>query len=431
MSIAALAKAIVTAFRQEFSSTNPLPVSGGSGGGGGDASSVNQLTEISRLEAIRDRLPSNGTASEATLDFIKNNLPSATNPSLIRSILRKWREEFNGTSLSSDWTINQTGAGQSITVSASELTIAAGTSANAETIITSTLSFKIPFRVLFTFTLSQRISNQEFYLEIVDSSGNHRASVLLDATSSNTVKLNCANESNSTGSISNTGFSTSSYGIAELEVNSDEVNLYSRSANSSNGRGSASVVITRQIPDPSLDYFVRIRAKNLGTAPASNTNLKLDAIVIQDIEEITAEITAGRGGGGGQNQSVPVAINNVPSVNISGTPTVSINRNNSTSQITSTPLTANANYTSSAQFLSEYSVIRGWVHTDQPGTLVLEQSHTTTDTSFKQIESSISCVAGITTFEQKVYGAYARVNYTNGSNAQGSFSIVFSRCTSF
>jgi hypothetical protein len=421
--------AIATAIRQEFSTTNPLPVSGGSGGGGsGDASSANQLTEIDRLEAIRD------------------NLPSATNPSLIRSMLKKWREEFNGASLSSDWVVNQTGAGQSITVSASEFTITASTTANAETIITSTLSFKIPFRVLFTFTISQRIINQEYYLEIVDSSGLHRASVLLDSTSSSTAKLNCANENNSTGSISATGFSTASYGIAELEVNSDEINLYSRSANSSNGRGSASAVVTRQIPDPNLDYFVRIRAKNLGTAPSSNTNLKLDAIVVQDIEEITAEITAGRGGGGGQNQSVPVAVNNTPSVSISGTPsvgisgtpnvsisgtpTVSANRNNSTTQLTSTPLGANASYTSSAQSLSDYSVIRGWVDTDQPGTLILEQSHTTTSTTFKQIGNPISCAAGITAFEQKVYGAYARLNYTNGTNAQGSFSIVFSRCTS-
>ena len=31
----------------------------GGGGGGGDASAANQLTEIARLEAIRDRLPAN------------------------------------------------------------------------------------------------------------------------------------------------------------------------------------------------------------------------------------------------------------------------------------------------------------------------------------------------------------------------------------
>jgi hypothetical protein len=402
---------VAKALRKEFTSTNPLPVSGGTGGGGsGDASAANQLIEINRLEAIRDRLPSVGTAAP------------------IKSMLKKWREEFNGTSLSSNWTINQTGAGQSITVSASELTIAAGTTANAETIITSTLSFKIPFRVLFIFTLSQRIVNQEFYLEIADSSGNHRASILLDATSAGTAKLNCANDNNSTGSISSTSFSTFSYGIAELEINSDEVNLYSRNANSSNGRGLSSAVLTRQIPDPNLDYFIRIRAKNLGTAPASNTNLKLDAIVVQDIEEITAEITAGRGGGGGQNQSVPVAVNNTPSVTVSsGSVAATNNANNSTIQLTSTPLGANANYTSSTQALSSYSTIRGWVETDQPGTLVLEQSHTTS--GFKQIGNSISCTAGITLFEQKVYGAYARVNYTNGNNAQGTFSVVFSRCT--
>ena len=45
---------------QAVNQTNPLPVvvMSGGGGGGGDASATNQLTEIARLEAIRDRLPS-------------------------------------------------------------------------------------------------------------------------------------------------------------------------------------------------------------------------------------------------------------------------------------------------------------------------------------------------------------------------------------
>lgn len=383
----------------------------GGSGGGGDASSANQLIEINRLEQIRD------------------NLPSAENPSLIRSMLKKWREEFNGDILSNDWISNQVGSGQSITVSASELTINAGTIANAETIITSTQSFKIPFRVLFTFTLSQRIFNQEFYLEIVNSNRTHRASILLDSTSSGIIKLNCANENNSTGSISISSSLTSNYIIAELDINSDEVNLYTRTANSNNGRLSSSAVATRQIPDPNLDYFVCIRAKNLTTAPSSNTTLKIDAIVVQDIEEITAEITAGRGSSG-LNQSIPVSVLNTPNVSIIGNPTVNSNANNSTSLLTSTPLTENANYISSIQFLSDYTVIRGWIETDQPGTLILEQSHTSISNSFKQIGSSINCVAGINTFEQKVYGLYSRLNYTNGTNAQGIFNVVYTRCTS-
>lgn len=42
---------------------------GGGGGGGGDASAANQLTEINRLEAIRDRLPAALVAGRLSVDI--------------------------------------------------------------------------------------------------------------------------------------------------------------------------------------------------------------------------------------------------------------------------------------------------------------------------------------------------------------------------
>lgn len=375
---------------------------------GGDASAANQATQITKLAEIRDRLPQ-----------------SAEGALTISNSSKFYREDFPGASLGSDWTINQTGAGQTISVANSELTIAAGTTANSESIITSYTPFKIPFRALFTFTLSQRIVNQEFYLEVVDTSGNHYASVLLDSNINTRGKLVCANNGSSVGSVLNSSFdATSGYGIAELEVNPDEVNLYPRSVNSNSARN-ASVNLTRQIPDPNLTYYLRIRVKNLGTSPASNTNFKVDCILVQDINEIAVEVASGRGSGG-QNQAIPVVFPAAQAVTLSST-NATITQTNTTQVLTSTPLTGNGSYSSSAQLLTSYSIIRGWVETDQSGTLVLEQSNTTSN--FKAI-NSISCNAGITPFEQKVYGNYSRVTYNNGGVSQGTFNIVYSRLTS-
>jgi hypothetical protein len=56
-----------TATKQYRSLTTDDLASIGGGGGGGDASAENQLTEIARLEAIRDRLPATGALSDVQL----------------------------------------------------------------------------------------------------------------------------------------------------------------------------------------------------------------------------------------------------------------------------------------------------------------------------------------------------------------------------
>ncbi len=166
-----------------------LPVTGGTGstggGSGGDSSAANQLTEIQRLEQlrdripadgareanqlieiqrleqVRDRLPATGVAKEATLDLIRANLPSASIPVLTRTLSRKWRDDFNGTALTDDWQLVQQGSGQTVAVTNSELRITAGLTANAETIIRSTKTSSIAFRTIFIASLSQRIANQD------------------------------------------------------------------------------------------------------------------------------------------------------------------------------------------------------------------------------------------------------------------------------
>lgn len=87
-----------------------------------------------------------------------------------------------------------------------------------------------------------------------------------------------------------------------------------------NERRNASFVRHQQIPDPNALYKLRIRAKNLGTAPASNTNLIAQFAAVQDYAELTTEITASRGSASA-GQGLPVLVAG-GSVGVSGSITV-------------------------------------------------------------------------------------------------------------
>lgn len=214
---------------------------------------------------------------------------------LVNTLRMPWREDFVGSSLNTnEWELVQQGLNHTISVSNSVLSIATGTSANSETIIRSKRIFTIPFRVWFIYYLSQRIANQEFYLEVVDSTGQTYAQWLFDGTSATTGKYNAANYGVAGTSSSVTITSNTSYSIAEIELFPDETYFVTRSVDSTSSKA-YTYCRTRLIPDPNLSYYIQIRVKNLSTAPSSSTTLYLDAVVVQDIAEITAEITGGRG----------------------------------------------------------------------------------------------------------------------------------------
>jgi hypothetical protein len=368
----------------------------------------------------------------AYLQSIVTAMPSATKPVLVRSLAKNWREDFNGTSLSSsDWQVVQTGSGQSIAVASSELRITSGTTVSSETIVRTSATFTIPFRTVFSYYLSQRIANQEVYLEVVDVTGSHYARWLLSGTSATLGYYATANSGNSISIGSLTINSSNAYTALEIELSPDEINFYPRATDSISNRYTGGVR-TRQIPDPSLDYYLQIRVKNLSTAPASSTTVFIDCITIQDIEELTAEITAGRGGGGA-NQAIPVVFPNAQTVSVSNSvaigsmPSVSIGNSYlpissyvATAITSVTPLAANATYTA-ASFISKEK-LKGWVVTDQSGTLIPEFSRD--NTTWRQPTASISINAGTTAINFECLGIYSRVRYVNGATAQGSFELA-------
>lgn len=214
---------------------------------------------------------------------------------LVNTLRLPWRHDFPGSSLdTNEWSIVQQGSGHAIYVASSVFSIATGTTANTETVIRSVRSFTVPFRVWFIYYLSQRIANQEFYLEVVNSAGDMVAQWMFDGTSATSGKYNVTNAGTAGSASSVTITSTASYSIAEIELFPDEVYFVTRGVDSTAQKAYA-YCRTRLIPDPLQNYYVQIRAKNLSTAPASSTSLYIDAVVVQDIAEITAEITGGRG----------------------------------------------------------------------------------------------------------------------------------------
>lgn len=136
-------------------------------------------------------IPTGGSGIQGLLSTILTNLPSATKASLIKTMLRKYKDDFSGTSLSADWTVIQTGAGQSISVISSELRIVTGVTALAEIIIRNNIPFTFPFRLIIPFYISQRIANQEFFIEFVDATGNDKISLTFSGTTTNSCVLNC------------------------------------------------------------------------------------------------------------------------------------------------------------------------------------------------------------------------------------------------
>ncbi len=224
---------------------------------------------------------------EASLDREAN--------SLVSSLRAAWRDDFNGAALDPEkWAVLAQGAGQTITLAGGELTLAAGTAANENTILRCLTPLSIPVRAWFIGRISQRIANQTFFLELVNAAGDMAARWVLDGTSATVGKYQATNGGNGAVSAGSTINTSASDSILEIELFVDEAWFATRGADTANGK-TYNLCLTRNVPDPNETYYLQIRALNGAAAPASNTNLVLGAVCVQDINELTAEITGGRG----------------------------------------------------------------------------------------------------------------------------------------
>lgn len=81
------------------------------------------------------------------------------------------------------WTLLQTGSGQTVNQTGGNLLVTTGTTTNSETVIRSNTSFQTyTYLMSYGLTLSQRIANQNFFIEMVDVIGDGLAYSITNAT---------------------------------------------------------------------------------------------------------------------------------------------------------------------------------------------------------------------------------------------------------
>lgn len=132
---------------------------------------------------------SSGDVLQVLYDIGKSSLPSQNDEYVpIRPLpQKKWRTTFASviaSGVNSEFfTLLQTGAGQAVSQSAGNLVITSGTTANAETVIRSNEVFSDSLIMRWKTILSQRIANQNFFVELVDVIGDGLALTVNSATS--------------------------------------------------------------------------------------------------------------------------------------------------------------------------------------------------------------------------------------------------------
>lgn len=219
----------------------------------------------------------------------------------VETTSKVFRDVFPGTTLSAaDWD-SSVGTGGAVTVN-NNVVLASGTTVAAETSITTKAAFRVPIRVKVGLTLSQRIANQSFFIELVsvDSStlvpdGQNVAALLFDGTTSTTVKHRGQFKAGTATDVSFATASTSTARAHEIEVKREEVWFHNTDAfNSTTARGN-SARRDSVAPDPNALYKLRLRWVNGGSAPASSTDATVAFVLVVEGSEIDAQITAARG----------------------------------------------------------------------------------------------------------------------------------------
>lgn len=271
---------------------------------------------------------------------------SASGAVLIGNNRNKIRDEFPPGGLNPAlWDVISTGAGMTVTTgngsTGSYLRIQSGVTSSSETILRTKEIFTLPVRLAAFVTASQRIIDQEFFLELLEvtregapvvvaasqtNAGvwrNH-ASAKLDGVSATaafvTVRSGGAPEFVSASSTITTTAATGvdpnffPAGYIELHVTGEHVALIPAPIDSLVAP-SVARRITQAAPDPAVFYKLQIRARNLATAPASNTDWRVHAIRLFDYTRTTVEVIGGPGYSAG-SMAVPVTalINGNPNV---------------------------------------------------------------------------------------------------------------------
>lgn len=282
---------------------------------------------------------------------------NASKALMIGTVQDKFRDEFLTFNTTDNWTVVQTGAGQTISVAggtggARYLNIASGVTASSETIIHSKAIFKPPFKLGFAVTASQAIANQEFHVEVVEVDENgvlitdssvFSAPTFNDARNGFGVVFDGASQNNARYKIRSQGVSEltpvaqtfgTNFRVAggtapdftalfqiDMLLQTEIAQVQSGAVNAAAAR-TLIVARTDYVPNPDRFYAIRIRCKNLATAPASTTDWRLHFVRVIDASRVSVDF--GMVGGTAVDMlAAPVKVTTMPSLTAFLSPSVS------------------------------------------------------------------------------------------------------------
>lgn len=223
---------------------------------------------------------------------------------LVSGTKLRYRKDFTDPTLAA-WDV-VTGSGMAVTATNSTLQVTTGTSINSTTSVTSKETFTAPFRASFGVKLSQKIINQDFFVELVAVDKENPkvldetavAAWRISGTDSVTTTVARAEVRNGqTARVQSGNLTTAAQtadSIFEIVLESDEVSFHNKPIDSTAGK-TVSFVRNSVAPDPNRDYKLRYRIVNGGTAPASTTTFTSQYVTAVDYTEIQAELTGAQG----------------------------------------------------------------------------------------------------------------------------------------
>jgi hypothetical protein len=362
----------------------------------------------------------------------------------VQGLVEAWRDEFPGSALQSgNWEVRKVGVGMSYSVASSKLTIATGTtSGDVLELISKPIRIKPPCRLFVSLdSISQRIANQEFSIELirsdtaVDAVNTDSVGFYLFGTNATFADMRSFSQGDaSAGLLNQAVVNTSGASLFEIDLTTDEVWFYNGSVDVDTTTKTLAKRMTRKVPDPAQTYMVRIRAKNTGTA-ASTTNFVIDSVLVEDYTHLGVEIARSRGSSAAGEQ-LPVYIAGYNTGNAA--PRSQVVPYAIWYDESITPLAGAATFTGTGRDLMNNAAntsitnqasaapgrFRGWSDSDQAGTLLAEVSRD--NTTFRAVLSVPTATIdgrNIATFDIPVYTRYARVRYVNGATIQTSFTI--------
>ena len=331
-------------------------------------------------QAIQTATEATQAAAEGThttLNAVINETPGFEKMT-VGTVSGRIAANFQGASMPQDgFTVKSTGAGQTVSLAgalngARYLNIAGGTTINAQTIIESDELVTLPVRVNASVSLSQRIVNHECFLELAgcDGSGvvqedatgplNWIAIRWDGTTAANAVVLTRSNGGSVAVSASTAFGTTAATGTGpnfipaftyDLLAYAERIIVSGYAVDSLAAPG-ATAARTTNLPNPLIQYRIRFRVKNGGTAPASTTDFRLHQVRVIDQTRLTAEITGGIGRAADAQSAIPVT----GTVALSGGTTAVTGSLTSGGTVTSTPANPTASAINSAAGTNATSV---------------------------------------------------------------------------